>query len=97
MFDFTLLFHTAFFLRNLEEAIKTLLSLLKPHGIRLYWSLLVSGWNVKDTALPSRSTAQRMKIEVGYLVKLRLACQWKQQADSSAIFQTDKTTKGPLE
>ncbi|XP_072023391.1 uncharacterized protein [Amphiura filiformis] len=57
----------------------------------------LSGQDVKGTALPSRSTAQRMKVEAGYLVKLRLAWEWKQRADRSAVFQTDKTTKGQLE
>ena len=57
----------------------------------------LSGRDVKQTSLPSLSTAQRMKIKAGYLVKLRLAWEWKSKADKSAVFQTDKTTKGQLE
>lgn len=57
----------------------------------------LSGRDMKQTSLPSRSTAQRMKVEAGYLVKLRLAVDWKERVDKSAIFQTDKTTKGQLE
>ena len=57
----------------------------------------LGGKDVKTTPLPKRSTAQRMKAEVGYLVKLRLAREWKQSAERRAIFQSDKTTKGQLE
>ena len=53
--------------------------------------------DVKNTSLPSRSTAQRMKVEAGYMVKLRLAWEWKQKANKDAIFQCNKTTKGQLE
>ena len=53
--------------------------------------------DIKNTPLPSRSTAQRMKIEAGYMVKLRLAWEWKMKANKDAIFQCDKTTKGQLE
>ncbi len=53
--------------------------------------------DLKNTPLPKRSTAQRMKAEVGYLVKLRLAREWKLSAEKSAVFQSDKTTKGQLE
>ncbi len=57
----------------------------------------LGGKDLKDTSLSKRSTAQRMKAEVVYLVKLHLAQEWIFSADRSAVFQSNKTTKGQLE
>ena len=47
--------------------------------------------------LPRRSNAQRTKVEAGYMVKLRLAWEWKEKTNKDVIFQSNKMTNGQLE
>lgn len=50
---------------------------------------------VKNTPLPSRSTAQKDE-ETGFMVKLSLAWQWKGKVNKYATFHCHKTMKEQL-
>ncbi|XP_066289132.1 uncharacterized protein [Branchiostoma lanceolatum] len=69
---------------KVEEVVRSVLQNLTP-------------FDMKTTALPKRSLAQRMKLEAGCLAEVRGIVEWSRREDKSVGYHSDKSPKAQLE